>query len=454
MKPIRELLKRKLSWLTIMALAFIWGIGLTSDARGQDSHPSSPGGLAEAGAGHDHDHSAHAEADGHDDHGEAEHGEDDHTEDAEGNDHSGHDHGAHADEEQGVLRLTTEQRKRFGIVVQSASSGSLRNEVSLPGEIVFNEDRVVHMVPRVAGIVREVFKSVGDRVDAGEILAVIESRELADAKSEYLAANARAALAEKNFTREKALFEKQVSSEQDYLEAEQALAEARIELRSTEQKLHALGLSEEAVQGLNAGHAEAITRYEIRSPIAGVVTEKHISLGESLEADADIFTVVDMSSVWVHLTVYTKNIGAVRPHQDVTLKVDHSGVKARGDVSMVTPFADESTRSATARVVLDNSDGEWMPGTFVTGFINTSEENLPIVVPRNAVQNVEGRDVVFVEHKGNFEMSPVVLGRADRTRIEVVSGLEPGTPYVSEGAFHLKATVITSALGSHAGHGH
>jgi cobalt-zinc-cadmium efflux system membrane fusion protein len=338
--------------------------------------------------------------------------------------------------------------------VQSAGPGSLRNEVSLPGEIVFNEDRVVHMVPRVAGIARKVLKSVGDSVAAGEILAVIESRELADAKSQYLAAKARGVLAEKTFTREKALRAKQVSSEQDYLEAEQALAEAHIELRSAEQKLHALGLAESAVEALDAEHDEAITRYEIRSPIAGVVTAKHISLGESLEADADIFTVVDTSSVWVNLTVYTKNLDAVRPHQEVTLRVDHSGVQARGEVTMVTAFVDEATRSATARVVLDNSDGRWMPGTFVTGFIAIDAKNLPVVVPRDAVQNIEGKAVVFVEHEGAFEMTPVVLGRSDRERIEVTAGLDAGTRYVSEGAYQLKATVITSNLDSHAGHGH
>ena len=121
---------------------------------------------------------------------------------------------------------------------------------------------------------------------------------------------------------------------------------------------------------------------------------------------------------------------------------------------MVTPFVDESTRSATARVVLENRDGAWMPGTFVTGFINTSEANLPVVVSRHAVQNIEGHDVVFVEHEGAFEMNPVTVGRADRSRVEIVAGLKPGTPVAAEGAFQLKATVITRALDSHAGHGH
>lgn len=451
MNLMRHFLNTRRDSLFVLGLALMWGLAAPADAAAQDTHAG-------------HDRSAHAEGEENEEPAGEEHAEDEHG-DHEGHDHAassasspaGHededDHAGHDDKESG-LRLTPEQRKRFGIVVHAAGPGSLRNEVSLPGEIVFNEDRVVHLAPRVAGIARKVAKTVGDTVTAGEVLAVIDSRELADAKAEYLATKARTALAEKTFAREKALREKQVSSEQDFLEAEQTLAEAHIELRSAEQKLHALGLTETAVRTLDDEPDQAITRYEILSPIDGVVTEKHIALGESLEATSDIFTIVDASTVWVNLTVYTKNLAAVRKGQDVALRADHSGARARGKVTMVTPFLEESTRSATARVLLDNSDGQWVPGTFVTGFISNSEDSLPVVVPRHAVQSIEGRNVVFVEHEGSFEMTPVTLGRADRTKVEIAAGLAPGTSYASEGAFQLKATVITSNLGSHAGHGH
>ena len=361
--------------------------------------------------------------------------------------------GDHEDEAQ-HLRLTADQRERFGIAVLPAGPGSLRNEVRLPGEIVFNEDRVVHLVPRVAGIAREVARTVGDPVKSGDVLAVIDSRELADARATYLAAKARAGLSEAAAGRERTLWEKQISSEREFLEAQQALAEARIELRLAEQNLHALGLSNAAFQELDRNNDEVITRHEITSPIDGVITQKHIALGESLSGDTHIFTIVDTDIVWVNLTVYTKDLSAVRKGQVVVLRVDHSGVQARGEVAMVTPFAEEATRSATARVVLDNSDGRWIPGTFVTGTISTALEDLPVVIPRDAVQTLEGREVVFVEHEDGFETAPVTVGRADRERIEIRSGLEPGTSYVAEGAFELKATIITRDLGSHAGHGH
>ncbi len=385
----------------------------------------------------------------------------DHGANVEEDAHAGHDHSADAQEgehtedepEEDAIHLTSEQRARFGIVVRVAGPGRLRREVSLPGEIVFNEDRVAHVVPRVGGIVREVTKTVGDHVSAGEVLAVIDSRELADAKAGFLAAQARTALAEKTFAREKTLYEKQVSSEQDFLEAEQRLAETRIVLRSAQQKLYALGLSEAAVEILD-DEPDAITRYEIHVPFDGVVTQKHITLGESLEATDHIFTIADTSHVWANLTVYTKNLAAVRKGQEVALRVDHSGARGRSEVSMVTPFVEESTRSATARLVLDNNDGRWMPGTFVTGLVSLSEDDLPLVVPKGAVQAVGGKTVIFVEHEGGFEVTPVTTGRSDRENIEILSGLKAGTPYVAKGAFKLKATVITSHLGSHAGLGH
>lgn len=365
------------------------------------------------------------------------------------------EHAGHGHEEGREIKLTDQQIASFGITTARAAGGELATHISLPGEIVFDDDRIVHMVPRVSGIVRSVAKTVGDQVKEGETLAIIDSRELADAKAEYLAATARNALAEKTFIREKGLRDKKVSSEQDYLEAEQALAEASITLRSAEQKLQSLGLSKKELQALNGEGQDAFTQYSINSPMSGVVTAKHLSRGESVASDAEIFTIADASSVWANLTVFTKNLAIVTKGQTVLLAVDHSGVEARGTIAMVTPFVDEATRSATARVVLDNSDGRLMPGTFVTGVISISANNVKVLVPASAVQMIEGERVVFVEEaKGLYEAVDVTTGRSDGRNVEIVSGLKAGDAYVAEGAFELKATVITSTLDSHAGHGH
>lgn len=580
MNRLRDFISKRMNSLFLMGLALTLGLIARSNAIAQHDHPSPP--VGSAAASDDHDHAAHAAA-GHDDHDEGfeEHAEDDHAgHEQEGCEH-GHeeeeDHSGHAHEEEG-LRLTAEQRERFGIALAEASPGSLRNEVTLPGEILFNGDKVVHMVPPVPGIAREVLKTVGDTVKAGDVLAIIDSPDLASAKLDYIAAvtevgccqfelpraqaihdnstrmlqllesspsaeQLRESLAGemggygsrlisayadyvqtgKAYERERVLMGKEISSESDFLAAESAFKRAQanyfgtrdsvafevrqelleaardrqlaeLQARTAEQMLGVLGLSEAQISELatpgadspvsapevahecpdpnckdclqhsvvkDERNAAATTTdqkelgwYDIRAPIDGVVVQRHLTRGERVGEDADIFTIADVNSVWVDLTVYSKDLTAVRKGQEVLVRLDHSGAQARGEVAMVTPFVDEATRSATARIVLDNGNGEWMPGTFVTGFISTSEENLPVVVPRNAVQSIEGRDVVFVEHDGAFEPTPVRVGRSDRAGVDIIAGLEPGAHYVSEGAFHLKATLITSNLDSHAGHGH
>src|SRR3990172_9177732 len=179
-----------------------------------------------------------------------------------------------------AVRLSEEERKEFGIEVAQAGPGVLQISISLPGEIESNADRLAHIVSRLPGAVREVRKTLGDPVRRGEVMAVIESKDLADMGSLYLAARERVKLAEANFNREEDLWKKKISSEQEYLQAKQALAEANIDMRTAIQKLHAVGFSEEYIERLQARPSNALTRYEITAPFEGTVIEKHVALGE------------------------------------------------------------------------------------------------------------------------------------------------------------------------------
>jgi cobalt-zinc-cadmium efflux system membrane fusion protein len=286
-------------------------------------------------------------------------------------------------------------------------------------------------------------------------MAVLDSRELAEAKADFMAAHSREQLADKVYSREKALFEKQATSAQDVQEAEQQLTEARIALRLAEQKLIALGASTEEITKLIGNGKDPLTRYEISTPLAGVVIEKHVAKGETVNEDSDIFTIANLDTVWVNLTVYAKDIADVKKGSKVLIRADHDGTEAEAEIASITPFMDAATRTATARVVLPNQAGKWFPGTFVTGYIRHKHDTAAVAVPRDAVQTVDGQTVVFTEHDAeSFELTPVTIGKSDRTTVEIVTGLKAGTRYVSQGAFHLKAMVITSTMDAHAGHGH
>jgi cobalt-zinc-cadmium efflux system membrane fusion protein len=377
----------------------------------------------------------------------------DRVEDREIGGHLGEEeHGEHDHEV--IIEMSEAGMGELKIETLVAAAGTIERTVELPGEIVLNADRVVHIVPRVGGVVREVRTHLGDDVVEGEIMAVIESRELADATADYLASRERLAMARTVFAREEALWQKKISSEQEFLDAKRELMEARIASRAAEQKLLALGLSMDALERLPARTGTNLTRYEIRAPMAGTVIHKSIGLGEALEKDAEVYTVADLGNVWVDINVYQDDLPLVNVGHRVSIAVGDGGGPIESVIEYVGPILGEETRTALARVTLSNPDGRLRPGTFVTAVVCLDEMAAPVVVPREAVQTLNDRPVVFVWTGSGFETSSIMTGRSSGGAVEIVSGLGAGQRYAAAGAFHLKAMLVTGSMDGHAGHGH
>ena len=355
------------------------------------------------------------------------------------------------DEEQ-LVRLTDVELEEFQIDIETAASGTLSVNVSFPGEIKINEDRFAHIVPRITGFVHSVRKSVGDDVFAGEVLAVLDSRDLADIKSDYLAGLERLELAQATFEREEKLYQKKISSEQEFLQARQGLAEAHIALRSARQKLLALGLTESYIENLPDQAEHALVHYELTAPLSGVVVEKHISQGEALSADAEAFAIADLRTVWVDLNVFQKDLDLVREGQQVDIVTTGGQLRGQGTIHYIRPLVGEETRTVIARIVLENTGGRWKPGLFVNGSIAIEAIVAPIVVPRSALITMDDRVVVFVQTDEGFTPHRVTVGRENDTQAEITNGLDSGMQYVARGGFALKAELEKSELGE--GHGH
>jgi cobalt-zinc-cadmium efflux system membrane fusion protein len=360
----------------------------------------------------------------------------------------GHGEDAHGhDDAEKIVRLPAARAQQLGIEVAVAGAGSLQTSLTLPGTVALNTDRMVHVVSRIPGIVQAIRKLLGDQVRAGEVMAVIDSRELADTKAAYLAARERVSLAETTFTREKDLWEKKISPEEDYLKAKQALVEARIELQVATQKLHALGFAEASVQQL-AGRANiSLTRYEVVAPLAGTVIEKHIAVGEMLREDTEAFVVADLRTVWVDINLSVKDLPLVRQGQRVVIAA-HTTMRAEGTVSYISPVVSDETRTVLTRVVLPNPDGRWRPGLFVTATLTASDTPVAVLVPKTAVQTIDGQPTVFVQTPEGFAPRPVTLGRADETHVELTAGLQAGERYAATETFVLKAD-LGKETGSH-----
>lgn len=361
-----------------------------------------------------------------------------------------HEHEGEHNEGQRV-QISPQEMKEFDVEVAEALPGKLYINLQLPGEVVYDPARVVHIVPRVPGIAIKVNKEIGDKVMEGEVLAIIESRELASAKASYLAAIEILSLAEATYNREKKLWDKNISSEREYLDAQTRLAEARIQLHKSQHQLMALGFSKDYVEKLKHG-TEDLSRFEITSPFSGTIVKKHITLGEKVNDKELVFTVADLSTVWVYLTVYQKDLESVLVGQPVTIQEQQGQHRAKSKIDYVTPFVEESTRTATARVILDNPKGKWRPGTFVTGEVIVDEFEVEVAVPRTAVLVVQEKNVIFVKTDDGFEPRPVTIGRKDEENIEILAGLDRGEQYISRGGFTLKSELERSTLegGGHA----
>ncbi|MBE0625534.1 MAG: efflux RND transporter periplasmic adaptor subunit [Burkholderiales bacterium] len=340
---------------------------------------------------------------------------------------------------EGRIRMDDPAMTSAGIALSTAGPARIRTALQLQGEIQFNQDRLAHVVPRLAGVVVKSAKNLGDPVKKGDLLAVLESPALADLKSEHLSTQTRLELARETFEREKRLWEEKISAQQDYLASRQALAEAEIVHRNVEQKLLALGLTHAALMRPGSGGGNGLTRFDIRAPIDGVVTEKHLALGEALKEDASIITIADLSTVWAEITIYPKDLGNVKLGQKVTVRASALNAEAEGRVSYVGSLIGEQTRSAKARVTLPNPERSWRPGLFVTVDLVQDETEVPVAVSVDAIQTYRDWKVVFGRFGELFEARPVKLGRSDGKWVEVVSGISPGTPYAATNSFVLKA---------------
>lgn len=332
------------------------------------------------------------------------------------------------------IEMSDETLKSSGIEILTAAPAIIRPTLKLPGEITFNEHTILQVVPRLPGMVIAVERHRGQHVQKGDILAVIESPLLADLRSQYLVARKRLALAQTTYEREKQLWEEKITAKQEYLTAQQQWEEAKIVVELASARLLALG-----VQPKSSHSGKKLSHYEIRAPIPGIITAKAIVLGETVKEDKAIFTIADISTVWAIITVYPKDLRVVSVGQQATIRATAFDVESEGVVTYVAALIGRPTRAAMARVELDNHDGRWRPGMFVTAELVADEMQVPIAVSMEAIQTLQDWTVVFGRYGNYFEARPVELGRSDGSMVEVLKGLSAGEKYAAGNSFAIKA---------------
>ena len=417
---------------TAIAIAAILVLGAAAAAAiiygTQPAKPAAEAhGHEHAGESHEHDaKSEHKHDDKHEGEKEHAHEEGEHKDDAHGK------KAADGEHEEGVLKLDAERAKTAGVTLLQAGPAAIGSSLQLPGEIRFNEDRTAHVVPRVAGVAESVAANLGQMVKKGQLLAVLSSPAVSEQRSELMAAQKRLALARTTYQREKQLWQEKISAEQDYLQAQQAMREAEIATANAQQKLAAIGAGIGSAGGLN--------RFELRAPFDGVVVEKHLSVGEAVQDSTAVFTISDLRSVWAEMKVAASDLPFVRVGEKAVVQATAFESKATGVVAYVGALIGQDTRTAPARITLDNPEGIWRPGLFVNVDLTASSQQAAVSVATAAVQKIDGdKPVVFVPVEGGFKAQSVKLGKSDAQNTEVLQGLTAGQSYVNGGSFILKS---------------
>ena len=200
---------------------------------------------------------------------------------------------------------------------------------------------------------------------------------------------------------------------------------------------------------------ESFTEYNVIAPFDGHIVEKHITKGEFAGEEEPIFVISNMNTVWVNCEVYPHAVKYLKKGQRVKINAVGMDLKTIGRISYISPVFNQETRSAVARIQISSNNMKWRPGLFIYASIERSSDKKVPVVSNNAVQVLNDKNVIFIQEAKNvFEPVEVELGMSDDTYTEIKSGIKPGDSYVASGAFELKAKLVTSALGDHAGHGH
>ncbi len=264
---------------------------------------------------------------------------------------------------EGRVKITDQAAASVELEFEKAGPRKIRKLAEMTGRIVPDEDQMAKVSPRFPGIVLEANKKLGDKVEKGEVLAVIES-------------------------------------------------------------------------------SQSMTTYEITAPISGIIIARDVTRGVAVTSDKPIYTLADLSTVWVNLNVRRADLAALEIGKEITITEEDSGETATAKVTWLSPFGSQETQTLRAVATLPNADGKWRTGLLVNAALVVEEKEVPVAVRYDALQTFRDWDVVFMKYGEVYEIALLELGQRDGDWIEVISGLDAGTTYVSENAFVVKADVL------------
>ena len=358
---------------------------------------------------------------------------------------------AHTDEPQGheelpsSVRLSAEVLGAAKVRTAAVTKRPLPATVEITGEVVADPDRTTRVAARVAGRLVEVRFKEGQRVKAGELLAVLESPELARLRAGFAASQARGQSAQKNAERLGNLAKTGLAAEQEVASASAEARALQAEASAAQRTLHSFGLSV-------AELSQAGSRFELRARIAGFIVARNATTDQTVSAEHVLADIIDLDHAYFLGRLFEKNLERVKVGASAEVRLNAYAKEVfLGQVESIGKQLDPIARTVVARIAIENRDDLLKVGLFGTARVNSgdaeSEESM-LVAPLTAVTQIAERNVVFVRHPdGDFKVHPVTLGRTASGQAQILSGLRAGEEVVVEGVFTLKSAVLKSTFG-------
>ncbi|MFW6137415.1 MAG: efflux RND transporter periplasmic adaptor subunit [Candidatus Aminicenantaceae bacterium] len=370
-------------------------------------------------------------------------------------DHSGHGHNT----EDEVIHIPPDKQKQWNIQTSPAEMRDLQPKIHLPGVVTLNRNRTADISSYVEGKVNRVATDLGKRIRKGDTLAVINSPEFAKSQADFLEARFAYLLSRREYERSKMLLEEKAIEKREYDRREAAYQKASTQYGALGSALHSYGIDhqdiEELIEKCEALESQpykcdiADPFLSIVSPVPGTVVFRDIIIGEHIKSEKTIFTVSDLSRIWVLLDAYEKDLPSLRIHSDVEILTSVYGDEIfQGRITNISDVIDEKIRTVTVRAEVDNREHRLKPNMYVQGRIQSPAVRKRLAVPDSAVQNLQDEKIVFIQTApGDFMIRHVEIQEQINGWTVIRAGLQPGEVFVHEGAFTLKSELTKGTFG-------
>jgi membrane fusion protein, heavy metal efflux system len=336
-----------------------------------------------------------------------------------------------------IIKLTPAEIQQSGISMAAVTKQSIQDQLTFTANILANQNKLAHVTPRIEGKLAKVMANLGDHVKTGQTLAEIDSIQMGEARAQFRSSKTDLALAQANFDRISRLYEDKVVPQKQFIESQSALERAKSSLYADSERLRMYG-------GL--GQPSGST-YVLKAPFNGMVIEKNAVIGELANPADSIFTIADMSTVWIDADVPEKDLQFLELGKTARVTVAaYPDEVFTGKVSYLSSIVDKTTRTVKARIELPNQQQKLRIDMFAKVVLSHAATKDVLVVPNAAVVMVQGIPNVYVSEKEGFKARAVELGARYNELVEIKAGLAEHESIVQSGAYALKARQLKSQI--------